>query len=109
MGHFLEAFADYAPQLFDVDADPEELKDVSGDAANAAVLSELEAILANEFNYEYVDCVAKFNDCATTNRRSKRGCAGRTRALMTAIGRPSSIGGSKCSMSPMRRVSSTHS
>jgi len=61
-GHFLEAFADYAPQLFDVDADPEELKDVSGDAANAAVLSELEAILANEFNYEYVDCVAKFND-----------------------------------------------
>ena len=59
-GHFLRAFADYQPQLFDLDADPLELKDVS--AENADVVSELEAILVDEYNYEYVDCVAKWND-----------------------------------------------
>merc|ERR1712013_551527 len=59
-GHFLRAFANYQPQLFDIDADPLELNDVS--AENADVVNELEAILANEFNYEYTDCVAKYND-----------------------------------------------
>merc|ERR1711971_218865 len=61
-GHFLRAFANYQPQLFDVDADAQELHDVSNLTQNADVVSELEAILAAEFNYEYVDCIAKFND-----------------------------------------------
>eukprot|EP01083_Nonionella_stella_P193683 715058_1 len=59
-GHYLKAFENYQPQLFDVEKDPNELNDVA--SANADVVQELDAILSNEFNYEYIDCIAKQND-----------------------------------------------
>ena len=59
-GHYLKAFENYEPQLFNLVQDPGETKDVSKD--NADIVQEMEAILSNEFNYEYVDCVAKQND-----------------------------------------------
>eukprot|EP01084_Bolivina_argentea_P020443 38010_1 len=59
-GHYLKAYSDYKPQLFDVKNDPSELNDVS--LANPDIVKDLETILSNEYNYEYVDCIAKHND-----------------------------------------------
>merc|ERR1719445_190157 len=59
-GHYLEAFKDYKPQLFNLVQDPNEINDVS--ESNPSVVQEMEAILSAEFNYEYTDCIAKQND-----------------------------------------------
>ena len=49
-----QAFAKgYTPQLFDVDSDPEELKNVA--ASEPAVVESLKAMLATEYDYQAVD------------------------------------------------------
>ncbi|MGG5812128.1 sulfatase-like hydrolase/transferase [Falsiroseomonas sp. CW058] len=48
-----------APQLFDLDADPEELRDLAADPAHAALLRELEARLRAMLDPEAVDAAAK--------------------------------------------------
>jgi choline-sulfatase len=47
------------PQLFDLESDPEELRDLSGDAAHAPVLRDMEARLRATLNPEAVDAEAK--------------------------------------------------
>jgi choline-sulfatase len=47
------------PQLFDLDADPEELADLAGDARFAAVLAEGERLLRIELDPDEVDARAK--------------------------------------------------
>ena len=47
------------PQLFDLEADPEELHDLAGDPAHAALLAEMEARLRAELDPEAVDAEAK--------------------------------------------------
>merc|ERR1712130_759121 len=59
-GHYLSTFKNYKPQLFDLENDPEEIYDVS--ASNQNIVNEMENILLNRYNYEYIDCVAKKTD-----------------------------------------------
>ena len=63
-GHYLTSTNKtlYHPQLFDLDKDPNEVKDISGDSKNQDLMQEMEKILTDNFNYEYVDCIAKQND-----------------------------------------------
>lgn len=49
----------YRPQLFDLAADPEEVRDLAGDPAYAPVLAELEARLREQLDPEAVDSAAK--------------------------------------------------
>ena len=59
-GHYLNAFKNYKPQLFDLDNDSNEINDVSEENEN--VVNELEQILSSTYNYEYADCMAKKQD-----------------------------------------------
>jgi choline-sulfatase len=52
-------YVGYRPQLFDLDADPEELVDVASDARYAEVLAEGERRLRMELDPEEVDARAK--------------------------------------------------
>ena len=63
-GHYLTTVNKtlYRPQLFDLDADPNEVDDISGDSTNENLLQEMEQILTDNIDYEYIDCVAKQND-----------------------------------------------
>jgi choline-sulfatase len=47
------------PQLYDLEADPEELRDIAGDTANAATLRDMEARLRAMLDPEAVDARAK--------------------------------------------------
>ena len=47
------------PQLFDLEADPEELHDLAGDPAHAALLREMEARLRAMLDPEAVDAEAE--------------------------------------------------
>lgn len=49
----------YPPQLFDLQADPEELVDLAGDRAHRATLANMEAELRRHFDPEEVDARAK--------------------------------------------------
>ena len=60
--HGVQNLTQYRPQLFNVKTDPNEITDISGDSKNEQVLQEMESILTDAFNYEYIDCVAKQND-----------------------------------------------
>ncbi len=53
--HYVNA----APQLYDLEADPEELRDLAGDPAHAGVLAEMEARLRAMLDPEAVDGAAK--------------------------------------------------
>jgi arylsulfatase K len=59
-GHFLKAYAEYPVLLFNVDEDEQELTDLSNEYPD--IVSEMDAILLAEYDYEYVDCIAKLND-----------------------------------------------
>merc|ERR1711920_1101692 len=59
-GHFLSDFYEYKPQLFDLENDKEEMYDVS--MQNEEIVNEMENILRERYDYEYVDCVAKRTD-----------------------------------------------
>jgi choline-sulfatase len=54
----------HAPQLFDMVSDPEELRDLSGDAAHAGVLRGMEARLRAMLDPEAVDAKAKRDQAA---------------------------------------------
>ncbi|MBX9702277.1 MAG: sulfatase-like hydrolase/transferase [Acetobacteraceae bacterium] len=49
----------YPPQLFDLETDPEELRDLAGDPAHAALLARLEARLRERLDPAAVDRMAK--------------------------------------------------
>ena len=60
-GHYLEyIYKNYSAQLFNLKTDPNEINDISSE--NQDIVQEMESILQNEFNYEYIDCIAKQND-----------------------------------------------
>ena len=59
-GHYLNAYKNYSAQLFNLDKDPQETEDVANE--NMDVVKELDEILRNEIDYEYVDCFAKKTD-----------------------------------------------
>ena len=69
-------YVGYAPELFDLAADPEELHDLAGDPAHAQVLREYEAQLRSMLDPEAVDRRAKDDQNALIAR-----VGGRERAL----------------------------
>lgn len=52
-------YVGHGPELYDLDADPEELRDLAGDPAHAGVLAEMEALLRDRLDPEEVDSRAK--------------------------------------------------
>ena len=52
-------YVSYPPQLFDLEADPEELRDLADDPAHAAVLAAMEARLRGILDPEAVDRAVK--------------------------------------------------
>ena len=58
----------FAPELFDLDADPEELHDLAADAACAGVLREMEAELRRICDPEATDALAKEDQRAMIER-----------------------------------------
>ena len=65
-------YVGYAPELFDLDADPEETRDLAGDAAHAGVLREFEARLRAIVDPERVDRRAKDDQNALVARHGGR-------------------------------------
>mmetsp|Transcript_6080 Transcript_6080/g.15015 ORF Transcript_6080/g.15015 Transcript_6080/m.15015 type:complete len:212 (+) Transcript_6080:1-636(+) len=61
-GNTLPAYKNYEPQLFDVDTDPEELKDVA--ASTPDVASRLDGLLRSVVDYQVVDKEVKLQDAA---------------------------------------------
>ncbi len=57
-------YVGYPPELFDLEADPEELRDLAGDPARAGVLAALEAELRAMLDPEAVDRHAKADQAA---------------------------------------------
>ena len=58
----------FRPELFDLQADPEELKDLAADPAHAAVLRDMEAELRRICDPEAVDAQAKHDQTAMIER-----------------------------------------
>ena len=56
-GHYLKAYKDYEPQLFDLQADPLELYDISKEHPD--ICEQMEEMLLSKYHYEEVDCHAK--------------------------------------------------
>jgi choline-sulfatase len=69
-------YVGYPPELFDLDADPEEARDLATDPAYAPVLREFEGALRARLDPEAVDRRAKDDQNALVER-----CGGRERAL----------------------------
>ena len=65
-GHYLNAFKDYKPQLFNLEDDPYELNDISSENEN--VVNEMEKLLLDRYDYEFADCVAKQTDMNIFNQ-----------------------------------------
>ena len=61
-GQTLKRFANYTPQLFNVEADPEELKDLAGTAQGKPIAAMLDAKLKGVVDYQAVDKLVKKND-----------------------------------------------
>ena len=76
----------YQPELFDLETDPEELKDLAGDPACARVVREMEAELRRICDPEAVDAMAKHDQLEMIERlggheaASKMGAGGATPA-----------------------------
>jgi arylsulfatase A-like enzyme len=58
----LERAADYKPQLFHVESDPEEMHDLAPESESAHLVAELDALLRSVVDYEAVDDFAKSID-----------------------------------------------
>jgi choline-sulfatase len=65
-------YAKYAPQLFDLHADPEEARDLAGDLAHAPILAECQARLRRILSPEAVDERAKQRQAAQLARYGGR-------------------------------------
>ena len=57
-------YAGHAPQLFDIEADPDELRDLAGDPALAGTLAELRDMLLRQLDPAEVDARAKADQAA---------------------------------------------
>ncbi|MEM8951279.1 MAG: sulfatase-like hydrolase/transferase [Pseudomonadota bacterium] len=64
----LNHYVGFAPELFDLMADPEELTDLAGDAAYATVLSDMEQALRAFIDIEVVDAQAFADQAAMIER-----------------------------------------
>lgn len=71
----LHHYVDYAPELFDLDADPEELHDLAGEPAHAATLRDLQATLHAMLDPIRVDRQAKDDQNALVERHGGRAAA----------------------------------
>ena len=65
-GHYLSTFENYTSMLFNVEKDIWEINNLakyrySNQTINY-IMNEMESILQNEINYEYIDCKVKQND-----------------------------------------------
>jgi len=69
-GTSLNAFHDYKPQLFDLNADPDEMHDIA--ATHPAVAKAMEAKLNAHYDYQAVDRECKANDLKIYRRFFER-------------------------------------
>jgi len=67
-GYVLHHYVDFAPELFDMAADPDQTRDLAGDPAYAAVLADLETELARICDPAEVDRAAKADQAALVER-----------------------------------------
>jgi choline-sulfatase len=65
-------YVDYMPELFDLEADPEELINLSEDADQKALVAEFEKILFSMLDPEGVDKRAKADQAALIERHGGR-------------------------------------
>jgi choline-sulfatase len=65
-------YVGYAPELFDLAADPEEETNLAGDAAHAAVLADLQAELTQRIDPEGVNAAAQASQAALVERHGGR-------------------------------------
>ena len=68
----LHHYVGFEPELFDLEADPEETKDLAGDPAYAGVLAEYEQLLRDIVDPEEVDRQAKAHQVALVERYGGR-------------------------------------
>jgi choline-sulfatase len=68
-------YVGYAPELFDLEADPEETRDLAGDPAHAGVVAEFEAALRAMLDPERIDRQAKDDQNALVARFGGRDAA----------------------------------
>jgi choline-sulfatase len=79
-------YVDMAPELFDLEADPEEMNDLAGDPAHRSLVAELEALLRQVGDPEEIDRRAKADQAALVAKHGgrdavlKRGAFGGTPA-----------------------------
>ena len=66
--HVLHHYVDYAPELFDLAADPDQAHDRAGDPDYAAVLADLQAELQRILDPKAVDRAAKADQAALVDR-----------------------------------------
>jgi choline-sulfatase len=82
----LNYYVGMAPELFDLDADPEELTNLANDPAHAALLEDMESALRRIADPEEIDRRAKADQAALVERHGgrdavlKRGAFGGTPA-----------------------------
>ena len=68
----LHHYVGFEPELFDLQADPEETRDLAGDPAFAGVLAEYEQLLRDIVDPEDVDRRAKLHQAALVERHGGR-------------------------------------
>ncbi len=68
-------YVGYPPELFDLQADPEEMNDLAGDPAYAGTLAEFEAALRDMLDPEAIDRRAKDDQNALVDRFGGRDAA----------------------------------
>lgn len=71
----LNYYVGFAPELFDLDTDPEELADLAGDTAHAATLADMEAALRQICDPEAMDALAFADQGAMIARHGGREAA----------------------------------
>jgi choline-sulfatase len=68
-------YVGYAPELFDLDADPEEMNDLADNSSYRDVLAEYEALLRTRLDPDAVDRRAKADQAALVERHGGREAA----------------------------------
>ena len=65
-------YVGFSPEFYDLEADPEELADLSGSSAHQGLLREFEAILRRMVDPEKIDRRAKIDQAALVERHGGR-------------------------------------